>query len=130
MKLLHVTLGLAASCVMPIAAAVAEPQTSDARPYAIEVSSGVQPVSAEEVRYPSGAAMRRQNGSCSLQFDVTADGDAQDVRVLACSSADFRKEALRATRDFSFDSAAQDAVMTIRWTISPPVSGEIAGDLH
>lgn len=121
MKLSSALFGLLAASVMPTATAFAQTSESSPRPFAVRMTSEVTPVAHGEVRYPSGAAMRDVDGSCTIQFDVTGTGTAKDVEVTACSSDLFRSEAVALARTLKFDPAAREnTTMNISWTLTTP----------
>ncbi len=126
MKLSSALLGLLAASVMPTATAFAQTSESSPRPFAVRMTSEVTPVSHGEVRYPSGAAMRNVDGSCTIRFDVTGAGAAKDVEVTGCSSDLFRSEAAALVKTLKFDpTSRENATMNISWTLttSEPPTG-------
>ena len=119
MKLTLTLLGLPAAMVLPLAPCAADP-VSAPRPFSVQVTGDVAAVSAGDLRYPAGAAVRDIEGACTVRLAVTEAGTARDIEVVACSSDLFRREAAQVVRALRFDSPADSAVLQVRWSLDDP----------
>ncbi|KAA5800991.1 energy transducer TonB [Alkalicaulis satelles] len=70
-----------------------------------------QPLVRIEPQYPPRAAERGVEGHCTVQFDVTPDGQPTNISILNCSSSLFQSATIRAVE---------------RWRYEPRVEGGTA----
>jgi protein TonB len=73
-----------------------------------------QPLVRIEPQYPMRAAERGIEGSCSVRFDVTADGTPTNIRILACDSSLFERAAERAVERWRYSPKVQDGIPVAR----------------
>jgi TonB family protein len=122
MKLIHAILGAGAASLLPSALAQ-EPASFEARSYAITISSEVQPVAGQSLRYPGYAGVRSLEGSCEVTFAVSTAGQPDAIRVGACSSETFRRSAKSTVQQMRFAPRAtplDGATMKINWAFEEP----------
>jgi len=123
MKLIHAILGLGAASLLPTALAD-EPASKEARSYAITIASEVKPLAEPDLRYPFWAGARDIQGSCDVTFTISTAGEADAVRVGACTSDVFRRSAKATVEKMRFAprASAEDGVsMVISWAFVEPV---------
>jgi len=118
MKMIHAILGVGAASLLPSALAQ-EPVSKEARGYAITIQSEVKPVAEPALRYPAYAGSRALEGSCEVTFAISTAGEADAIRVGACSSEAFRRSAKASVEQMRFaprTAALARASMQISWT--------------
>lgn len=69
-----------------------------------------QPLVRIPPQYPPRAAERGIEGRCSVEFDVTPDGNPTNVRILSCSNSVFERETIRAVERWRYEPRVQDGV--------------------
>ncbi|MGP1274454.1 MAG: energy transducer TonB [Caulobacterales bacterium] len=72
-----------------------------------------QPLVRIPPQYPPRAAERGLEGRCSVEFDVTPDGNPTNVRILSCSNSVFERESIRAVERWRYEPRVQDG--TPQW---------------
>jgi TonB family protein len=118
MKLLLAASAAAALAVGVTPAALAQgDDLVDARSFA---RAGLVPIVAESARYPVHAERAREEGVCTVRFDIAADGEIENAEPLACTSWDFEREALRVVASLRYPERAnggviRDQEITFRW---------------
>ena len=73
-----------------------------------------QPLVRIEPQYPMRAAERGTEGSCSVRFDVTADGTPTNIRILACDSSLFERAAERAVERWRYSPKVENGIPVAR----------------
>jgi len=117
MKLIHAILMAGAASLLPSALAD-EPASKEARSYAITISSEVSPLAEPDLRYPYTAGSKGIEGSCDVTFTISTAGEADAIRVDACTAEVFRRSAKATVEEMRFAprATAQDGVsMKINW---------------
>jgi periplasmic protein TonB len=69
-----------------------------------------QPLVRIPPQYPPRAAERGIEGRCSVEFDVTPDGNPTNVRILSCTNSVFERETIRAVERWRYEPRVQDGV--------------------
>jgi protein TonB len=72
-----------------------------------------QPLVRIPPQYPPRAAERGIEGRCSVEFDVTPDGNPTNVRILSCTNSVFERETIRAVERWRYEPRVQDG--TPQW---------------
>lgn len=118
MKLIHAILGIGAASLLPTALAQ-QPASKEVRPYIITIASDVKPIAKDDLRYPYLAGSKNIEGACQVTFTISTAGEADAVRVGACTSEIFRAAAKANVERMTFAprSTAMDNVrMNISWS--------------
>ncbi|KPP83233.1 MAG: outer membrane transport energization protein TonB [Oceanicaulis sp. HLUCCA04] len=69
-----------------------------------------QPLVRIPPQYPPRAAERGLEGQCSVQFDVSPDGNPTNVSILTCSNSVFERETIRAVERWRYEPRVEDGV--------------------
>lgn len=118
MKLSCAAIVAAAAAASVTPAAFAENnETVDASAF---TRAGLTPIVAEAPQYPTRSEQAREEGSCTVRFDIAPSGAVQNAEPESCSSWDFEREALRVVDALKYparDGAApiRDQHITFRW---------------
>ena len=118
MKLLRTAILAAAMTVGVMPAAFAQStDTVDASAYA---RAGLTPVAHATPRYPVRSEAAREEGSCTVVFDIMPSGAVENAETRACTSWDFEREAKRVVAELRYPERADGAVLrdqeiTFRW---------------
>lgn len=119
MNTLHSALIAAALAVGVTPAALADSTSSaaDAQAFA---RGGLTPIAHEQPQYPARSIADREEGVCTVQFDISADGSVVNPELKDCSSWDFEREALRVVSALEYPArpgaaAIEDQQITFRW---------------
>lgn len=72
-----------------------------------------QPLVRIPPQYPPRAAERGLEGRCSVEFDVTPEGNPTNVRILSCTNSVFERETIRAVERWRYEPRVQDG--TPQW---------------
>ncbi len=118
MKLIHAVLAAGVASVLPTASADERAQAP--KPFTIAFSADVAPVSYGDLRYPAYAGARNLSGNCEVSFAISMAGEADAIRVGACSSEVFRAAAKATVESMAFApraSVAENVSMKIRWEL-------------
>lgn len=119
MNTLHTALIAAAFAVGVTPAALAETPNAPVEAQAF-ARGGLTPIAHESPRYPTRAVASREEGVCTVQFDIAADGTVANPELKDCSSWDFEREALRVVSALEYPArpggaVIQDQEITFRW---------------
>jgi TonB family protein len=119
MKTLHSALIAAALAVGVTPAALAESTDApvDAQAFA---RGGLTPIAHEQPQYPARSIAEREEGVCTVKFDIAADGKVANPELKNCSSWDFEREALRVVSSLEYPArpggaVIEDQEITFRW---------------
>ncbi|MGD2131806.1 MAG: TonB family protein [Maricaulaceae bacterium] len=118
---LAVAAAACAFCVTPIAHAQETYEPTEAAEAAPSLSSGLQPVSHVEGRYPGRELREHTEGECTVLFDVESTGSVANVRTESCTSRGFAREARRIAANLHYPAEAlpaeglRDQSFKIRW---------------
>ncbi len=119
MKTLHTALIAAALAVGVTPAALAE--TTEAPVVAQAFArAGLVPVAHEQPQYPVRSVAAREEGVCTVEFDIAPSGSVVNPELKDCSSWDFEREALRVVGSLEYPArpggaAIEDQEITFRW---------------
>jgi len=69
-----------------------------------------QPLVRIPPQYPPRAAERGLEGQCSVQFDVSPDGNPTNVSIMRCTNSVFERESIRAVERWRYEPRVQDGV--------------------
>lgn len=69
-----------------------------------------QPLVRIPPQYPPRAAERGIEGRCSVEFDVTPDGNTTNIRILSCTNSIFERDTIRAVERWRYEARVQDGV--------------------
>jgi TonB family protein len=118
MKPLHSAFIAAAFAVGVTPVALAQSTTPiDAQAYS---RGGLTPLAYEAPRYPTRSIANREEGACTVRFDIAANGTVTNVEPRSCSSWDFEREAVRVVSALQYPARAdgdtiEDQEITFRW---------------
>jgi TonB family protein len=118
MKLIYAIAAAGVASLLP--SALADEPANTAKPFTISISSDASPVSHAEYRYPSYAGVRGLEGACDVTFTISTAGEADGIRVGACTSGVFRAAARKAVKGMSFAPRAVATMgvrATVRWAM-------------
>ncbi len=122
---------LAASVVL-VAPAVAQEEDASRATHIIDSSTDRTPRKTSFPKYPRIARRDRIQGECTVCFKIDLRGRIRSVRVKEYSDRIFRRPALRAIKDSSFEPLKPDEILsaertcrTYRFRLEPIVA---AGD--
>lgn len=85
-----------------------------------------QPLVRIEPQYPPRAAERGVEGSCTVTFDVTADGTPTNIRVLDCDSSLFERPSIRAVERWRYQPKIVDGQAVARTGVVTRFDFELA----
>lgn len=119
MKTLHTALIAAALAVGVTPAALAETTEApvDAQTYA---RAGLTPIAHEQPQYPARAEADREEGVCTVEFDIAPSGAVTNTEFKDCSSWHFQREALRVVSALEYPArpgaaTIENQEITFRW---------------
>jgi protein TonB len=73
-----------------------------------------QPLVRIEPQYPMRAAERGIEGSCTVRFDVQANGTPTNIRILTCDNSLFERAAERAVERWRYNPKVENGIPVAR----------------